>query len=246
MSIGGLRAAVVCLGAALALSVAPGTVAADVIFDPADAKDLADTLAEATKAQGVCYGWNVHVDDQYAGVDTGTSVGSNFGPGLDVNDAPGADRCKTTVEFDATITYTSDSSESDDSASYSVNSAPKGPTTDDLNALGIVDENGLVGDNPDIEVNKAVAALPQLASDDGVARPMQATPEPVADAGSSHLTDNPGSDFWRRAGNYLLWGSLLLLAGIVFAIYAIRSSRREQIAQPSSNPPSDPPPDEQR
>jgi hypothetical protein len=228
MSAGRLRAAVVCAGAALAFLAAPGTASADVIFDPADAQDLAQILAEATQAQGVCYGWNVSVDDQYAGVETGSSVGSNFGAGQSVHDAPGAGRCKTTVEFDASITYTSDSSESEDSASYSVNSAPRGPTTDDLNDLGVIDEDGLVGDNPDIEVNKAVSALPQLASDVGVAKPVQATPEPVADAGNSRLTDDPGSDFWRGAGNYLLWGSLLLLAGIVFAIYAIRSSRRER------------------
>lgn len=228
MTARGLRAAVVGAGAALVLLAAPGTASADVVFDPADATDLAQTLAEASKAQGVCYGWHVTIDDQYAGVDTGSSVGSNFGAGRDVNEAPGATRCATTVEFNASITYTSEASESEDSASYSVDSAPRGPTTDDLNDLGVVDEDGLVGDNVDVVVNKAVAALPQLASDVGVARPLQATPEPVADAGSSHLTDDPGSDFWRRSGNFLLWGSLLLLAGIVFAVYALRSARRER------------------
>lgn len=270
------RLAVVGAATALALTAAPGTASADVVFDPVDARDLAETLAEASRAQGVCYGWNVAIDDQWAGVDTGVSAGSNFGAGLDVNEAPGAAGCQTTVEFNASILYTSESSESEDSASYEVVSAPRGPTTEDLDDLEIVDEDGLIGDDVDVVVSKAVSALPQLAADAGAARPIQATRAPVAEAGDSRLTDSPGSDFWRRAGNFLLWGSLLLLAGIAFAIYAVRSSKRrgprlrsmpapigppaEQIPPersyeqypppdqppPPQDPPTDPPPDPQR
>jgi len=204
---------------ALVLLCAPGVASADVIFDQADADELAATLAEAYEAQGVCYGWSIDVDNE--GIPQ-SSVGSNFGAGQGLADQ----QCDKSVEFQATITWTSESSESEDSASYSVNGVPGGSMTDALDDLDIISEDGLVGDGVDTDVYKAVAALPLLAADAGLAEPIEASPAPESDAGDAAPTDSPGSDFWRESGMLVLWGSVILLAGVVFGWYAIKSSRR--------------------
>jgi hypothetical protein len=203
-----------------ALAAAPGVAAADVIFDPADADELAATLAEAYEAQDVCYGWSIDVDNE--GV-LETSVGSHLGAGQPMGAATG---CSASVEFQASITWTPESSESEDSASYQVVSSPGGPTTDDLDSLDVMSEDGLVSDDVDVDVYKAVAALPLLAADTGLAPPMEASPAPPADAGDATPTNSPGSDFWRESGMLLLWGVLILFAGAAFAWYAVSSNRR--------------------
>lgn len=218
-----MRRALVVPVAVLAMVVAPGTATADVVFDQADAEELAATLEEAHAAQNVCYGWNIQVDN--VGI-VETSTGSNFGAGQSLDDLVGSSDCDARVEFRANITWTSESSESEDSASYSVDSLPSGPTTEDLDSLDIISSDGLAGDNVDVDAYKAVAALPLLAADAGLADPIEASPAPEAEAGDAQPTNKPGSDFWRQSGMLILWGGLLLLAGAVFAWYAVRSSRR--------------------
>jgi hypothetical protein len=230
---------------ALALLAAPGAAAADVIFDQADADELAATLADAYEAQGVCYGWSVAVDNE--GVPQ-TSVGSNFGAGQSLQDAGAG--CAKTVEFTASIVWTPESSESEDSASYGVSSSPGGPTVDDLDDLEIISEGGLEGDDVDVDVYKAVAALPLLAADTGLAKPMEASPAPEADSANEQPTNSPGGDFWRQSGMQILWGALILAAAVVFGWYVVRSSRRpprpigpaaEQIPDRPSEPFHQPP-----
>jgi len=220
---GGLRLATGGGLAAFAILAGAGTAAAqtDPVFDPADADELATTLAEAAEGQNICYGWSVSVSDPIAG--NQESVGSNFGAGKSFS--AGDSRCRDYVRFDATVTYTSESSESEDSASYSVSSSGE-VTTADLDSLELVSEAGLVGDNLDVDIAKAVAALPQLAADAGLAKPIEATPAAEGEAGDGQLTDDPGSDFWRQTGMVLVWGGLLVVGGVVFGIYAFRSSRR--------------------
>lgn len=215
------RAGVVAVVAAL-LSLVPGTASADVIFDPADADELAATLAEAYEAQGVCYGWEITVDNVSAIED---SVGSNFGAGQSA--LASTDTCAATVVLHAEIVWTSETSEQEDSASYSISSSnPAGPTTDDLDDLDVISTDGLVGEEVDVDVYKAVAALPLLAADAGIAEPIEAAPAPEAAPGDAQATNSPGSDFWRSSGMQVLWGSLILLAGVVFGVYVIKSSRR--------------------
>jgi hypothetical protein len=206
---------------AMALLCAPAVAGADVIFDQADADELAATLAEAYDAQGVCYGWSVSVDNE--GVPQ-TSVGSNFGAGQSLQDAGSG--CDKTVEFTASISWTPESSESEDSASYGVSSSTGSPNVDDLDDLDIISEDGLVGDDVDTDVYKAVAALPLLAADAGIAKPIEASPAAESDSGDAAPTNSPGGDFWRESGMQILWGSLLLVAGVVFGWYVIKSSRR--------------------
>lgn len=209
--------------AVAALLAAPATASADVIFDQADAEELAATLDEAHQAQGVCYGWHVDVDN--VGI-METSEGSNFGAGVGIRDAPEfTTSCDTTVEFQANIRWTSETSEMEDSASYQVESLPEGPTTSDLDSLELISEESLVSDNVDVAVYKAVSALPLLAADAGVAEPLEASPAPPTVAEGAQPTNSPGSDLLRDSGGAILFGVLLLLAGGVFAFWALRTSR---------------------
>jgi hypothetical protein len=214
-----VRVAPFVLAAALLLA-APGSASADVIFDPADADELAAVLTEATQTQNVCYGWYVTVND--VGV-VSESTGSNYGAGERVV----ADTCQTTVEFVADITYTSESSESEDSATHYIVSSADRPTTADLNALGI-DFDELTGENPDVVIAKAVTALPLLAADAGMAQAIEASPETGAAPADAQLTDDPGSDWWRANGGTLTWALILLASSGVFAWWVLRSNRKRR------------------
>jgi hypothetical protein len=215
-----VRAALVPVGlSALLVLAAPATATADVIFDPADADDLAATLAEATAAQGVCYGWNVQVDDQVSGASE--SVGSDRGAGVPVDESS----CSEYVRLDVFITWTSESSESEDSASYDVVSSPGGPGRSDLTDLGL-DMDGLTGEDPDVVIGNAVSALPLLAADKGMTEGIEAAPQTGAAPADASLTDDPGSDWWRNNGGTTLWGLGLLLAGGLFAWWVFRSRPR--------------------
>ncbi|MFL6121437.1 hypothetical protein [Actinophytocola sp.] len=218
---GGLLTGALLAGALLL--AAPGSASADVLFDPADADELAATLAEAYTDQGVCYGWDVNVDN--VGV-RGASVGSNFGAGKSVDSGS----CRASVVFTADITWTSEASESEDSASYDVRSTPAGVTRDDLAALGI-DFDGLTSDDPDAVVGKAVAALPLLAADKGIAQALSATPDTATTPADARLTDDPGSDWWRDRGGMLIWALVLMAAsGLLIWLILRRNSRARRLA----------------
>lgn len=212
-----MRATPVVLALGLLLA-APATASADVIFDPADADDLAAVLAEAYTDQDVCYGWQVTVNDVAS---ISESVGSNFGAGKPVTSGT----CQATVEFTATITYTSESSESEDSASYGVTSNPPGVTQTDLDALGL-DFDALTGEDPDVVIGKAVTALPLLAADEGIAQPLSAAPETATAPADAQLTDDPGSDWWRGRGGMVIWALVLMAASGVLIWAVLKTSRR--------------------
>lgn len=211
-----MRALVPVALSAFLLLAAPSSAAADVIFDPADADDLAATLAEATTAQDICYGWDVQVSDPVAG--SSESVGSDRGAGTPVDTAT----CSKYVMLDVSITYTSESSESEDYASYGLSSSSGGPDKSDLDDLGL-DWGGLTGENPDVVIGNAVAALPLLAADKGMGDGIEAAPATGTAPADASLTDDPGSDFWRNSGGTILWGVGLLLAAGVFAWWVLRN-----------------------
>jgi len=205
------------LGCVLLLAV-PTPASADVIFDPADADELAAVLAEAYADQDVCYGWDVTVDN--VGIEE-QSVGSNFGAGKTVDSGS----CRASVVFAANITYTAESSESEDSASYSVWSTPADVTSADLDSLDL-DFDELKGENPDAVIGKAVVALPLLAADKGMAKPLSATPDTATAPADAQLTDNPGSDWWRDRGGMVIWALILMAASGVLIWAILRMNRR--------------------
>lgn len=212
---------------ALLLLAGPATASADVIFDPADADDLAATLAEATAAQDICYGWNVQVSDQSSS--DSESVGSDRGAGVAVDTMS----CSKYVVLDVYITWTSESSESEDSASYDVTSSAGGPTRSDLDGLEL-DWDGLTGEDPDVVIGNAVAALPLLAADKDMGKAIEAAPASGDAPADASLTDDPGSDWFRNNGGTMLWGLGLLLAGGVFFLWVFRSRPRKP--EPYVNP----------
>jgi hypothetical protein len=104
-----------------------------------------------------------------------------------------------------------------------------------MDALDL-DWGGLTGEDPDAVIGKAVTALPLLASDKGMAKPIAAAPETGAAPADAQLTDDPGSDWWRGSGGAVLWGVGLILAGGLFAWWVLRTNRARRRTRPEALP----------
>ena len=200
--------AVLVLGPASAAGAVP-------ILDPADAEELAAQLAEARDVQGICYGWNVTVFDEGAGTSRG-DIGSSRGVGQ-----PAADTsCPRFLELRADLHYTSESSESEDWASFYVfGNVSGGPDERDLKRVGIT-EGALVGAKDDLALINAVQALPVLVAERGLARPVAAEPTQGTIPSSDRTTNRPGSDWMRANGTFLAVSLTLMLGGLGWAGYA--------------------------
>jgi hypothetical protein len=213
---------------------------AEPILAPDDAAELANALADATAEQDVCYGWVVTVNDNWEGRYSGADVGSNGGVGITVDDLA---YCSRWVEFVATITYTPESSEAEDDASFSVVSNFTDIDPGTLGDLGI-DEGALLGDNDDLAIYNATAALPVLVADAGLAPPVTAEPATTAPPANDRLTGSPGSDFLRTYGPRLALAAVLLVAGAALLGYLLIVERRRPPASPPTprTPPRPPKP----
>ncbi|MFI0791878.1 hypothetical protein ACH4OY_04120 [Micromonospora rubida] len=218
---------VVVVGGCIGVGVLNGDSGGTTVPAPA-ADERADTvpiLVQAATSQGICYGWRL--ESYYGSV---VSVGSNLGDGVAVVDNPA---CPRWVEVTAEVQYTSESSESSDSAIVDVT----GSTDIDRSDLYAV-ENGLKRfgldddafvDDPGWAVCRAAVALPLLIAEAGVAEPA-ATP---AAAPGSPVSPLPaaGSDFWRdRWGWLLATAGLLLVTALLFTVgFVQRSRQRAQV-----------------
>jgi hypothetical protein len=209
---------------ALALLLALGAPAASAqLLAPADAEELAQSLAEATAEQGVCYGWAVRIDDENGSL--ALDAGSSLGPlrPLDRADAT----CRKYVELTGLVDYTSETSESEDSASYSIESnLANPPTTRELRDLGHGPDRLLEEDDDEALAN-AVGALPLLVADHGEA------PAVGFEAGSDlppeqqgAPTGDPGSDALREHGALFALSLLALLGGIAWLVLALTGKAR--------------------
>ncbi|WP_205697654.1 hypothetical protein [Conexibacter sp. SYSU D00693] len=218
-----MRRALVALLCALASVLALPAAAHALLLEPADATELANDLADAFEAQGVCYGWEIRLSDQGS---PSQQVGSSFGPDqpLELGDA----RCtKGSVKLDVDVTYTSESSESEDSATFVVltDRYDEVALTDGLRALGFGDGDLLGGDDDTAVVNMA-GALPALVADQAGLPyvPFEPTTQPAAQQGTP--TNSPGSDFLRENGTTLGLGLVLLVGGVAWFFWARRKERR--------------------
>jgi hypothetical protein len=157
-----------------------------------------------------------------------------------VTDQPG---CARWAEFVAIITYTSDSSESEDDASFRVRSNFTTIDADKLDDFG-VSEGALLGDNDDLAIRTATAALPVLVADAGLAPPVTAEPATATSAGVDHLTGRPGSDFMRTYAPMLVAAAVSLVAGVALLSYLLLFARRRPrpSAAASSTPGAPSPP----
>lgn len=199
------------------LLLLPSSPVDAAILAPEDANELANTLADATAEQGVCYGWTFQVND-FSGGDDGPDVGSNLGPGKEAAGAPG---CEKWVVLTGSVTYTSESSESDDSASWSIDTnLSNPPRIAELEDLGY-GSGDLTGDKNDTTLVNAVGALPALVADHGEAEPLpfEVSTAPAAEQGVP--TNGPGNDFLREHGVMLALFGLLLVGGLIWLVLGL-------------------------
>jgi hypothetical protein len=184
------------------------------VLEAADANELAQSLAEATDDQDVCYGWEVTVTD-YGGSGDGIDQGSSLGVGKSAN----AVECPKWVIFEASIFYASASSESEDSASFAVSSNVAGaPTSTDLRDNGIT-EGALLGNNDDQTVANATLLLPALMAEKGLAEPISLEANTQALPASDRATGTPGSDWLRKYGAAVAVAALVFLGGLGWAAW---------------------------
>lgn len=222
-----------------------------ILLDPADRVELASSLAEATEESGVCFGYEVRLGG--SGASLQSEVLSNLGPDeaadgttelgslsetyRQADEAPGDAPGTTTVPsggvqglcpkgslvLRVSLTYTSNSSEANDSASFSVQSGTTGVTGSTairrLRDLTGVDDGDLLGDQDDLALRNLAAALPLVLDDAQPAADTVTTASAQAPNGD-RLTGSPGSDWIRAHGlgigvafGLLLLGALLILGG---------------------------------
>ncbi len=221
-------AAVVCAAVLAALVAAPAQAA---VLDPADAAELANSLAEATAEQKVCYGWSFEVSDFGSGAEDGPEVGSNLGPGRPVT--PAEPDCARYVVLTGQISYTSETSEAEDSAFWTIESnLPDPPRIAQLEALGYSDGD-LLGDDNDLAIINPTGALPALVAEKGVAKPVPFETARREPGVGGEPTGNQGNDFLRQNGSLLALCALLFLGGLIWLVRLTLQARR---ARPRHRP----------
>jgi len=212
------------LAAVLLLVAGVPGAAATPLLEEGDAAELAQQLAEATAAQGVCYGWSVAVEDQGGGP-SGLDEGSSLGP--DVPLTPETANCERRVILNGQVLYTCESCEAEDSSAAAIQASfPQAPTLADVEALGF-DDQALKDDDGDTVLINMVGALPLLTASAGAAAPVPIEQEGAARPGPGDVpTGTPSSPDWVRdsAGALVLCGALVL-AGLLWFLKLRRDAR---------------------
>ena len=208
-----MRRLVVIAVAAAATVLAPAA-GATPILDQGDAEELAGVLAEAEAQQDVCYGWRVMIDDQALGVDR---IEEGSSRGVDET----AFTCEAYVVFTAILTYTPESSEASDRATFAVSSnLANAPTEGDLRRIG-VDGSRLLGNDDDRALYDAVVALPALAAERGLAPPVSLEENREALPAGDRPTGETGSDWLRTNADPLAIALIVLLGGLAWAAWIV-------------------------
>lgn len=200
----------------LALSVTPAHAAETMVL--ADIEELVAELASTYQEQGnaVCYGWSLEIQDD-GGAGGGVTTASNLGNGVPAN------TCPQYLQFNAYIHWTSEFSESYDSASWNLQSNVAGLDLDEaketLEEYAGVSNGALEGDNYEAVVEQAALTLPLLAVEAGAAPPIQVEDEATAPA-DAVPTNGPSADWLRQPIVWVqgvLW--LLFVGGALFGAY---------------------------
>lgn len=222
------------LAAVLVLLLAPALARAAPLIDPPDAAELAQTLAEATAEQRVCYGWQVTVDDQSGGGSGGLESGSSAGPGAPLDRRS----CPRWVVLEGSVVYTSESSESEDDAGLAIASnLPRPPTVGQLEELGY-GAGSLLGESDDQAIIDMTGALPLLVAETGAAPyiPFEPPAQPIP--ASDRPDAGPGSDWLRNYWWVLplgLGGAVALVVALVRARSAMKPRRPRKRPPPGPN-----------
>jgi len=210
------------LAVVLALALAAPAQALPLL-DEGDAAELAQSLAEATAEQGVCYGWNVHVDDDSGGP-SGDDVGSNLGPGTPVESGS----CEKTVLLEGFVSFTCGSCESEDSASWRILTDVPGVSAGDLEDLGF-GGGVLKDDDGDAKLASMVGALPLIVGSKGAAPALEADPVDTSTVpASDKATNSPAIPDWLRDSWLKLAGLLIVVTG--GAIWFVQAREQERRA----------------
>ncbi len=205
------------------LLAAPGS-AANPVLDPEDDAEVVAALAEATEVQDVCYGYVLSVTDGDTGEWGGTYAASSGGEGVRASEADGCSG--GVVELVAGITYTSDFSEAEDSASWGLVSDLPGLTISDVEDQGLSAGDLLDDGTSTATLLNAVLSLPRLAAERAGLQPVVLTPNASPLPEGAQPTGTPGSD-WLRENLVLLALSVgAVLAGLVALVAAFPRGRR--------------------
>lgn len=207
------------VAALLSLALAMPAYAEDPITDDTTKQEIVDSLAEATEVQGVCYGWQLRVEDYDTGQFTGEFTLSDAG----IDTVPDPARCQKAVVLEAVITYTSSSGEVEDFARWEVaNLGVNGPTSMDLERLGLKASALLSDSKSELAFTNAVLSLPGLTSELGGVPPLILPTERATPPTDARATDRPGSDRLRERGGTVLLLVLLILAALAWAVVSFR------------------------
>lgn len=209
--------------------------AAPVLLTRSNEQTLSDDLAQATRYQNICYGWDVTLHDYYS--DRGGSThGSNQGGGTRLDTS----RCDRWVEFQAVVTWTSSSNSSPDSARYRFRSSASLDTSSltkkQLESVGF-DLDRLTSD-PAIATENVMEALPLLMAQSGAAPPL---PVDQSEGNGKRVVDPvpANSDTWRNGKYLIIFGGIAILAAIGCLVVGLIFWRRRK---GGAGGPSDPDP----
>lgn len=208
-----------------------------ILLDAADRVELASTLAEATEESDVCFGYVLRLGG--SGASDRDETLTNAGP-----DRQPTGCSKGSVVLQVNLTYTSESSESEDSAGFGVVTDVAGLTssqaTQRLKDLTGVDDGDLLGDKDDLALRNLTAALPLML--DGATPAELAAPAAQAPNGD-RLTGSPGSDWLREHGLGIAIAFLLLFVAVGLVVGGLlgrRSTRPDRRSGPPADGPSAP------
>jgi hypothetical protein len=206
-----------------------------VLIAAEDRVELASSLAEATSESGICFGYEVSLGG--SGASDRDETLSNAGP----DRAPEPGQCpKGSLVLVVNLTYTSSSSESEDSASFRVESDVAGlsgsQATQRIKDVSGIDDDDLLGDDDDLALRNAAAALPLIVDGAEPAELAASTTDKAPNG--DRLTGSPGGDWVRAHGVGIGIAVLLLVLGIVLVLGG-RAGRRKAGPTPPT-PPSRP------
>jgi hypothetical protein len=206
------RALVALVVAAALAALPPAASAQTALLEPADATELAQTLAEAQEEQDVCYGWDVSGDV--------VSVGSSTdGPDRPlVLPDPGCPRGGVILR--AAVVYECSSCDGGDQAEVRIESTlASPPEVSELRGLGW-EPGDLTGDKDDQALIEMAGALPLLVAEHGQAPFVEYEQAPATEVAATDTpTNSPGSDRLRSAAPAAAFGLLLMAAGLVWFFY---------------------------
>ena len=219
-----------------ATTTAPGTTATTpqitaeqagrgLLLDAPDRVELAQSLADATSETGVCFGYELRVSG--SGTTGGDESLSSGGPNVAVDEMPAASCPRGRLRLEVSLRYTSESSESEDSASYYViasglDGAQRAGSTAALKDLTGVDDGALLGDQDDLALRNLTAALPLLLGD---AAPAEEAQPAAAAPNGDRLTGSPGGDWMREKGVTVVVAAVILVIAVLVAWAGWRARR---------------------